>query len=283
VLVQRNGDRVSAIAEFNTNEISVSDGWDQPEACDTMPSDQRRVRYRSRLDASCAFITTSRITGGPPAWQQAFDYMAVHHLRVAPTMLTAAFIISDRQDFIDARLHFDPADFPESETARRIILGWAVKVAPDFEAGMANHLVGASLDGPQRAALLSDTPELDRTLLELETLQQSGGLSPSEAMSQQQAAEAELPGSAEPETSAAEGWYSRVSTPVINLVTAFGVTQSAPLAVAIAVTEHVAHSLVVTANQAGWDAATGKATEHKVPWPVLVHIGDGGKPAPPTS
>jgi hypothetical protein len=283
VLLQRRGDRVTAIAELNTNEISVSDGWAQPDTCDTMPSDQRLVRYRSRLDASCVYVTSSHIVGGPPAWQQAFDYMAAHHLQSAETMLTAIFVVSDRQDFIDARVHFDPADFPETDAARGIVLDWAAKMAPEFEAGMANHLVATPLDGPQRAALLSDTPELDRRLLELETLQQSGGISIAEALSQQQAAEVGKPRSADAESAESDGWYNRVSTPVINLVTAYSVTQSAPLAVAIAVTEHFAHSLVATANQAGWDAATDKATEHKVPWPVLVHIGEGIKPASPTS
>jgi hypothetical protein len=283
VLIQHSGDRVTALAEFNTNEISLSDGWDQPETCDNMAPDQRQVRYRSRLDASCVFVTTSHIAGGPAAWQQALNYIAGHHLQVAATMLTAAFVVSDRQDFIDARLHFDPADFPKTDAARQILLGWATKVAPEFETGMANRLVGSPLDGPQRSALLSDTPELDRRLLELETLQQRGGITPADALSQQQAAQTEVPRSAEVDSAGADGWYYRVSTPLINLVAAYGVTQSAPLAVAIAVTEHFAHTLVTTANQAAWDTATTEATQHKVPWPVLVHIGEGDKPAPPTS
>jgi hypothetical protein len=283
VLVQRDGDRVTAIAEFNTNEISVSDGWDEPEACNSAPPDQRLVRYRSRLDASCMLVTTSRIAGGPPAWQQASGFIASHHLQAAETMLTAAFIVSDRQDFVDARLHFDPADFPDPNEARRMLLAWAARAAPEFEAGMANQLTGGPLDGPLRAALLSDTPMLDQRLLELETLQRSGVIATTEALSQQEAAQDEKPRSAETDPVGLTSWYYQVSTPLIDLVTAYGVTQSAPLAVAIAVSEHIAHTLVSAANQASWDYAINQATQHMVPWPTLVHIGEGNKPVGPTS
>jgi hypothetical protein len=283
VLVQHNGDRVTAIAEFNTNEISLSDGWAEPAACGSAVAEQRLVRYRSRSDAACIFITTSPIAGGPPAWQQALNFMTDHHLHAPDAMLTAAFAVSDRQDFVDARLHFDPADFPATDDAHRLLFAWASRFAPEFEKGMANQLAGPPLDGPLRSALLSDTPELDRRLLELEALQQSGAITPADASSQQQAAQKERPGSAESEPSPAWGWYYRMSTPVINFVTAYGVTQNAPLAVAITLTEQVARAAIGVADQGAWDQATTQATQHKVAWPVLVHIGEPDRLAGPTS
>jgi len=197
VLVQHSGDRITAIVEFNTNEISLTDGWADPATCDPAAPEQRLVRYRSRSDVACTFITTSPIAGGPPAWQQALHFMASRHLHVPDSMLTAAFVVSDRQDFVDARLHFDPADFPSTGDAQRTLFAWASRFAPEFEKGMANQLSGPPLDGPLRSALLSDTPEMDRRLLELEALQQSGAITPADASSQQQAAQTERPGSAE--------------------------------------------------------------------------------------
>jgi hypothetical protein len=283
ILLQRDGDRVTTIAEFNTNEISLSDGWDQPKSCDSAAPEQSVVRYHSRLDDSCVFIGTSRIAGGPPAWQQALSFVAGHHLTTTETMLMAASVVSNRQDFVDARFHFDPADFPAADEAHRILLGWATGFAPQFDAGMANQLDGSPLDGPLRASLLSDTPELDRRLLGLETLQRNGVITTAEALAQQRAAQTEGPRSADPDPVSPNGWYYRVSTPMINFVTAYGVTQNAPLAVAITITEHFAHSLVYTANQASWDYATSQAMQHKVPWPALIHIGEIDKLAGPTS
>ena len=283
VLVQRSGDRVTAIAEFNTNEVSLTDGWADPATCDPAAPEQRLVRYRSRSDVACTFITTSSIAGGPPAWQQALNFMTSHHLHASDTMLTAAFVVSDRQDFVDARLHFDPADFPSADGAQRVLFTWASRFAPEFEKGMANQLSGPPLDGPLRSALLSDTPELDRRLLELEALQQSGAITADDASSQQQAAQIEQPGSAESEPSPAWGWYYRMSTPVINFVTAYGVTQNAPLAVAITLTEQVARAAIGVGDQGAWDQATSQATQHKVAWPALVHIGEPDKLAGPTS
>jgi hypothetical protein len=277
VLLQRTGDRVTAIAEFNTNDIAVSDGWEPRGTCESVTPELGLVRYRSRLDFSCIVITaTQTAANGPPAWQQARSFIAAHHLRIAETMLTAAFMVSDRQDVVDARLHFDPALFPEHDEAQRILLAWAARFAPEFEKGMANQLSGPPLDGPLRAALLSDTPALDRRLLALETLQRNGIITAADALSQQQAAQTERPRSAEDEFGSAtmDGWFYRVSTPLINFVTAYGITQSGPLAIAITLTEQVAHSLIQAANQASWDRATSQATQHNVPWPALAHIGD---------
>jgi len=273
ILLLRSGERVTAVAEFNTNEISVSDGWNEPGACEAVPAEHRLIRYRSRLDGACVFVEQTRIApAGPPAWRQALSFVASHDLRLPETMLTAAFLVHDRQDMVDARLHFDPVDAGSPDA----LLAWAAEFAPRFEQGLANQLSGPPLDGPARAALLSDTPVLDRRLLELETLRRAGTIGPAEAEAQQQAALTEQPRSAEAAGGSAEmdGWYYRISTPLINLVTAYSVTQSAPLAVAIALTEHVAHSLVYAATQAGWENATWQASEHRTPWPAIEHVGD---------
>ena len=283
VLLQRNGDAVTAIAEFNTNDISLSDGWRADTACDGAPPELRLLRYSSRLDFACAFVTDTHPTGGPLAWQQALGFIKRHHLHVPDTMLTAAFIVCDRQDFVDARLHFDPAGFPPHDKAQRVLLAWAKQFAPAFDAGMSNQLDDTPRDGPLRAALLSDTPELDQRLLAIEALQHAGTLTAVGAVAQQQAALADQPRSAEGAVISVNGWYYRVTTPLINLVTAYTVTQSGPLSIAIALTEQFAHSLVFAANRAGWDRAVRQALRHRVPAPVLLHIGEAGSKARATS
>ncbi len=218
------------------------------------------------------------MTGGPPAWEQARDFIANHHLDLTDTMLTAAFVVSDAQDLIDARLHFDPAGFPAHEEAQRLLFAWATRFAPEFEAGLANQLSDQPSDGPLRTSLLSDTPALDQRLLALEKLHQSGAITSADALLQEQSAQADLPRSADPPSS--DTWYSRLSTPVINFVTAYSVTQSAPIAIAITLTEHVAHQAVSVANEATWDHAVAQATRHSVRMPTMLHIGEAERRGP---
>lgn len=274
ILLLLSGDRVTAIAEFNTNDVPVSGGWNAPAACDSTNAEPHLVRYRSELDFACVAVDETRIdTGGPSAWQDATAFIARNHLRKPDTMLTASFAFGDRQDIVDARLHFDPAEFSAHDKARQMLLAWAAHFAPEFEKGIANQLAGPPIDGPLRSALLSDSPELDRRLFDLETLQRTGAISAADALRQQQAVLSERPRSAEGDVLALDGWYYMISTPLINLVTAYGVTQSGPLAIAITLTEQAARSLVYVANQASWDHATTQATQHKTPWPTLMHIG----------
>ena len=274
ILLRLAGDRVTAVAEFNTNDVPVSGGWDEPAGCEGTNSEPHLVRYRSQLDFACIVIGETRLdAGGPPVWQDVAGYIAKKHLSMPETMLTASFTVGDRQDIVDARLHFDPAEFSAHDKARQMLLAWAARFAPEFEKGVANQLAGPPLDGPFRSALLSDAPALDRRLLELETLQRTGAITAADALTQEQAALSERPYSAEDDVIDLDGWYYRATTPLINLVTAYGVTQSAPLAIAITLTEQVARSVVYVANQAGWDHATSQATQHKTPWPTLVHIG----------
>jgi hypothetical protein len=274
ILLQLTGDRVTAIAEFNTNDVSVSGGWEEPAGCGSATAEPHVVRYRSEFDFACIVVAETRPgSGGPPAWRDVAAYVAAHRWHLPETMLTASFSISDRQDIIDARLHFAPVGYPGGEESRQMLLAWAAGFAIEFEEGMANQLAGPPLDGPLRSALLSDAPALDRRLIELEALQRDGTISASDALMQQQAALSERPRSAEGQVIDLNSWYYRASTPLINLVTAYSVTQSGPLAIAIMLSEHVAHSLVYVANEASWDRATARAMRHKVPWPTLVHIG----------
>lgn len=280
VLVQRKGDRVTAVAEFNTNAIALTGGWNSLSACDAAPAAMRLVRYRSRLDGACAYVTGSRMSGGPPAWDQALEFIADRHLQLPDTMLTAAFVVSDRQDFVDARLHFDPAGLPANGAAQQMLLSWAAQFTPEIEKGMANQLSGSPINGPLRAFLLSDSPALDRRLLELERLQRDGSISMTDARAQERSAQAEYPRSAEA-VQEPGSWYDRLSTPVINFITAYSVTQNPPLALAITVTEQVAHSVVQAANQAAWGDPADEAPQQVQP--VIVHIGDRNRRAGATS
>ena len=128
ILLRLAGDRVTAGAEFNTNDVPVSGGWDEPAGCEGTNSEPHLVRYRSQLDFACIVIGETRLdAGGPPVWQDVAGYIAKKHLSMPETMLTASFTVGDRQDIVDARLHFDPAGFASPEQARQMLLAWAAR------------------------------------------------------------------------------------------------------------------------------------------------------------
>jgi hypothetical protein len=112
---------------------------------------------------------------------------------------------------------------------------------------------------------------LDQRLLELERLQRAGRIAITDTRVQERIAQTESPRSAE-SMQEGDSWYDRLSTPVINFITAYSVTQNPPLALAITVTEQVAHAVVHAANQAAWGGSTDEAPRQVRPG--VVHIGD---------
>ena len=66
----RDGNRLRALAEINTNDIAVRGGWQTPCARDPLPAGVR-LRYQSRYDSSCAEAGATLLDGsGPPVWQR---------------------------------------------------------------------------------------------------------------------------------------------------------------------------------------------------------------------
>ena len=219
VLFRISGNRIVAVLEVNANQIPVNDGWGRTKACAT---DGRQLlvitRYKTGWETSCAFVQPSRFgadSAGPPAWEQARDYAAKHGLTMPLLWLTAGFRVSDRQDLIDARYHFDPAlvlgttasryqdlsDWtrdavagdPLRANATQIVSAWASGFGAWVEAGMRNQIRNTPDPMPQVAAYLSSTPFIDTKLRDLDRLYRDGQITWASYLEQSHKAISEVP------------------------------------------------------------------------------------------
>lgn len=153
-----------------------------------------------------------------------------------------------------------------------VLLTWAEQIAWLLELGLSRKLEGTTLDWPNRSVLLHELPVLERRLLDIEGLRGAGTLNAGEATTQEQAALGESPMSAEsldpPRT-----LYNRFSSPLINLATAYGVTQNGPLALLIAASEQAAREVLGRINTARWHAIARNVLPEVSPLPPLPHLG----------
>jgi hypothetical protein len=272
ILLQRDGARVRALLEVNANDIALSGGWAAPCGNDPLPP-QRRLRYRSQYDASCAETGVTRLDGaGPPAWQEARAGFARAGLHLPDTMLTAMALCADRQNFLEVRVHL--LDVPGAGDAARqqALLDWATVYAALLQEGLSHRIGGLVLDWPGRAVLLQDSPVLDRRLLRIEAMRRNGALTPAEAAAQEQAVLKEVPMSAADPHPRGSLW-AQISAPLVNLGTAYSVTRDVPLSVGIAASEYVAYNWLATANDERWAEIGGAVMPQPVPMPRLRHAG----------
>ena len=272
ILVLRDGVRLRALLEVNANDIAVDGGWAAPCGNDPLPP-QRRLRYRSQYDASCAEAGVTRLDGaGPPAWQEARAGFARAGLRVPDTMLTAMALCADRQNFLEVRVHL--LDVPGADAAARqaALLDWATRYAALLQEGLSRRVGGLVLDWPGRAVLLQDSPVLDRRLLRIEAMRRNGALTPAEAAVQEQAVLQEAPMSAADPHPRPSLW-AQISAPLVNLGTAYSVTRDVPLSVGIAASEYVAYSWLASANDQRWAEIGSAVMPPPSPMPQMRHVG----------
>ncbi|MDF1792568.1 MAG: hypothetical protein P1U88_11695 [Thalassobaculaceae bacterium] len=179
VLLQLNGDKVRGIVEINTNVISVTEGWGTTDACRRDGVLAKLNLYRTAVDGFCYFVTeTTRpaTVGGTDAWQAAKAFAAERSYALPQEWLTVGFRLSNRQDILDARYHFDGLELgtlapaiavwtPESVVADsnkyavvNDLNAWAGLTSELFESGLlgrlAEKLHGRSV--PQPLALVED-------------------------------------------------------------------------------------------------------------------------------
>src|SRR5262249_2647745 len=112
VLFMPHGHHIDAVLEVNTNTIPVNDGWGRTKACADGQQLLLLTHYKTGWETSCAFVEATRFgaeSAGPPAWEQARGFARQQKLDMPDIWLTAGFRVSDRQDLIDTRFHFDPA------------------------------------------------------------------------------------------------------------------------------------------------------------------------------
>lgn len=283
ILFQRVGERVVAIAEINTNAIAVNDGWGRTRSCARGQQFLLVTRYRTGWEMSCFFVQPTYApagAAGPETWQQARRFAASNRLAVPDLWLTAGFRVSDRQDLVDARFHFDPALFmgTAAETARRpadwaseivrsdpvklgaaqLLATWAIGFDSWIERGLRNELRAASPVMPQVAAFLTDTPQVDAKLLALEQLYREGLLNRADYRAQSRQAATEVPmiieqtGGGLP-LSVRKNISFRVFGSIVDYILAFAVTLSSPVSTGITATIVALHSVVFVFNDNFWE------------------------------
>ena len=177
ILLLRDGEQVRALLEVNANDIAVGGGWAAPCGNDPLPP-QLRLRYRSRYDASCAGAGATRLDA--PARRSG--------RRRAPASSGPGCACRRHADRHGAVRR--PAGFPGGAhtPARRArggrcapaegAAGLGTLYASLLEQGLSRRLDGLVLDWPGRAALLQDSPVLDRRLLRIEAMRRAGVITP---------------------------------------------------------------------------------------------------------
>jgi uncharacterized membrane protein len=279
VLFQRRGARVTAMIELNANAVPVTDGWGRTRACQPARHWLLLTRYRTGWETSCIFVQATRPRAdeaAPEAWRAARRFAATAGLVLPDVWLTAGFRISDRQDIVDARYHFNPSLFvggervqaedwtPEAVRADPVRLGaaetlsaWAIGFDALIEQGLRNRPVGPAPDMPQSAAFLTDAPGVDGKLAALEDLFRAGVLPRDEYLVQSAMAARETPlridrtGGLPP--SVQKNISFRVFGSIVDYALAYFVTANNPVSGAITATIVVTHSIIFVLNDNYWE------------------------------
>lgn len=163
ILLQTDGNRVTAKVEIHANALPVMDGWGIASDCERTDLPIATVRYKAGWDGSCFFLThTSGDRDSTPAVRTATAFMDARGLATPPEWLTVGFRVANRSDIVDVRFHFAPAlwglpdhagrwssspwtsarlerDPPRLAVARSLT-EWAVGFSGLVEAGIKNRL-----------------------------------------------------------------------------------------------------------------------------------------------
>ena len=196
ILLLRDGGRVQALMEVNTNDISVRGGWEDPCGHDPIPPTER-LRFRSQYDAACAGVAATDLdASGPLAWQEVRARIAREGLALPARMLTATALCADRQDFLDVRVHLRGVPGLDDASQQPALLDWAAAYGTMLQQGLSRHLDGLVVDWPGRAALLQEAPVQERRLLRIEALRRAGAITAGKSRVQEAAVLEEAPMSA---------------------------------------------------------------------------------------
>ena len=275
VLFQREGSRVVAVAEINTNAVAVNDGWGRTRACNRSEQFLLVARYRSGWETSCLFVQATRLTdAGPEAWQSARRLAATFALTLPPRALTTGFRLSDRQDVVDLRFHFDPKLFggelgegtwsppevradPARLDAVQRLSAWALGYDGRIALGLRNALAGPPAEAPQNAAFISETPQVDGKLQALEQMLAQGAITRAEFLRQSRIAVREVPIVVEHTGGIPLAVQKNISFRLfgssVDYFLAFVVTLDSPLSAAITASIVAINSVIFVFNDNYWE------------------------------
>jgi hypothetical protein len=275
VLFQQVGQRVVAIAEINTNAVAVNDGWGRTRACARGHQFLLVTRYRTGWDTSCFFVQPTRLTeAGPAAWHAARRLAAAARLALPEVALSAGFRLSDRQDIVDLRFHFDPAlfgaaladsnwsaaavrDDPARLDAVQRLAAWALGFDGRIAPGLRNALAGPPAEMPQNAAFITEAPQVDGKLRALEQLLTDRTITRAEYLRQARNAVREVPVLVEHTTGLPVSVQKNISFRLfgssVDYLLAFVVTLDSPLSAAITASIVASHSVIFVLNDNYWE------------------------------
>jgi uncharacterized membrane protein len=307
VLFLPHGNRIAAVLEVNTNTIPVNDGWGRTKACAAAQQFLLITRYKTGWETSCAFVEPTQFGGdsaGPPAWEQARDFARHARLEMPGLWLTAGFRVSDRQDLVDARFHFDPAltlgasaanyqqladwtpqivrNDPLLLGAVQVVSSWASGFDTWIERGLRNQIADTPGPMPEVAAYTSSTPFVDMKLRELDQLYQDGRITWAAYTAQSNEAQTEVPVYKQQTSlisnSVEKNFSFRMFGTIVDYGIAYIVTASNAVSWGIALTINSTDSFWFVLNDQYWDDYYAKLNTHDSERIVdFTYIGGGVK------
>jgi uncharacterized membrane protein len=307
VLFLPRGNHVDAVLEVNANTIPVNDGWGRTKAC--ADGDQFLVltRYKTGWETSCTFVQPTQFgadSAGPPAWEQARDFARKAEFEMPRVWLTAGFRVSDRQDIIDARFHFDPAltlgassanflrladwsaqavrDDPLRLGASQVVSSWASGFDAWVERGLRNQITDAPGAMPEVAAYTMSAPFVDMKLRDLDRLYRDGRITWNAYAAQSKAALTEVPTYKQQTSLLSNSVEKNISFRMFGTFVDYGiayvVTASNAVSWGIALTINATDSVWFVLNDQYWDNYYAKLNTHDSERIVdFIYIGEGAK------
>jgi uncharacterized membrane protein len=291
VLLLTRGDHVDAVLEVNTNTIPVNDGWGRTKDCADAQQFMVINHYKTGWETSCAFVLPTRFdanSAGPPAWEQARGFARQAKLGMPDVWLTAGFRVSDRQDLIDARYHFDPAltigasatelshladwapDAVKADPVRngavQVIAAWTTGFGIWLERGLHNQVGDKTMAMPEAAAFRMSSPFVDTKLLALDRLYSDGKINWSDYLEQSRKATSEVP-IYKPQVSLLSNSFEknlsfRFFGTFVDYAIAYVVTANNFVSTGIALTINTTDSFWFVLNDQYWDDYYAKLNTH---------------------
>jgi uncharacterized membrane protein len=309
ILFRVRDGHIRAVVEINANAIPVNDGWGRTASCKAeQPPFLLITRYTTGWETSCLFVQPmffGAASPGPKAWEQAREFANRANLAMPETWITAGFRVSDRQDLIDARYHFDPtlllglsgasfhhpadwsAETVDKDPLRRgaveIVSSWASGFDAWVERGLRNQIDAAPGPMPELAAYEMLTPFVDAKLRDLDSLYREDRIAPDSYLTQSANATTEVPVFQQRTSLLSNSVKKNISFRSFGTFVDYGiaylVTASTALSWGIALTINATDSVWFVLNDQYWDRHYAKLNNHDSERLVdFVYLGDGTAP-----
>ena len=283
ILLATDGKRVHGVAEIHTNLLPGSNGWGLSGDCRRADLYLSVLNYDSGWDGSCLFLGGALSLDKQQeskVWHDAQRFAQDQSLTMPRGWVLAGFRVTDRLNFVDLRLHFDPAleglppvdrwrasgntwldpaisgSLPHMAYIEQMSL-WATTLSAKLEDGLRNRqYADLSVSWP-----LADANAVARSLQQdnlarLDALLAAGVIDKASHAQQSDLIRAEAAASEK------KGWVShsmqknisfRVFGSIVDWILAFGVTLNSAVSTGITASIVGIHSIIFVANDNYWN------------------------------